>query len=137
VSSYSGHVLFAEDNEDLRDSLVDGLSWIGFRVSGFEDGAALLEALRTAEPPFVVLTDLLMPRCSGYTVLDQLEHAGLLEVIPVLVLTAVPHPELEQATLVIAKPIDLGELATFIDVQMRFAEEQKDAARQRLATIAK
>lgn len=131
-----GHVLFAEDNEDFRESLSDGLRSTGFRVTPLADGAAALRAVLATEPPFIVLTDLLMPKLSGQELIEDLRERGLLDLIPVVVLSAVVDAEVK-ATVVIEKPIEIRDLGKALDVQMRFAERHKDEARERLRLAKK
>ena len=69
VRTDRGHVILAEDSEDFRAVLSDGLVLLGFRVSGFPDGEGALEAALSSDPPYVVLTDLFMPNVSGYQVI--------------------------------------------------------------------
>ena len=77
-------VLVVEDEEYVRDSLLEVLRARGFRVDG---ASGVADALRQLErtPVDVVLTDLRMPELTGLDLLKRL-HASAPEV-PVIVLT--------------------------------------------------
>jgi PAS domain S-box-containing protein len=79
-------ILVAEDNLEMRRYIVEALGerW---RVVSTADGA---EALRTAmaEPPDVVVTDLMMPKLGGDRLVAEMRCRESLADIPVLVLSA-------------------------------------------------
>lgn len=128
-------MLFADDNEDFRDLLAEGLRLLGFDVDAHANGDALKEAVLAATPPFVILTDLLMPRCSGFDVIEHLRNHDLVGLIPVVVLSAVSNPEVGPGMLVIEKPVDIDRLAQALDVQVKLAGRYADEARQQLEKI--
>jgi DNA-binding response OmpR family regulator len=69
----SGHVLLADDDEDVRGLLEFKLRSAGFRVTAVGDGSACLSALAAAEtPPDVVILDVMMPRTDGFRALETL-----------------------------------------------------------------
>jgi CheY-like chemotaxis protein len=125
VGDNRGHVLLAEDNDDYRTILTDYLRHVGFEVSSFSGGAALLEEAFARRPPFVVLTDLFMPGVSGFDVVAELRAANLLPVVPTAVHSAFaweafPEPDV----LAISKPADLGDLALVLDCLCADAAER-------------
>jgi two-component system copper resistance phosphate regulon response regulator CusR len=79
------HVLVAEDDRGLRESLVRVLRFEGYEVQAVGDGAKALEAVSERVPDAVVL-DVMMPVVDGLTACRLLrEHHRLL---PILMLTA-------------------------------------------------
>ena len=66
-------ILVVEDDKDLADILVDGLSVSNFRVLRAEDGEEAL-ALIIDQKPHVVLLDLLLPKLDGFKVLERVRH---------------------------------------------------------------
>lgn len=130
-----GHVLFADDNEDFRDLLTEGLKLLGFRVDAFPHGEKLRQAIAAAEPPFVVVTDLLMPAASGYEVIEFLREQDLIERVPVVVLSAVSNPDVGRGVLVIEKPVDLDQLAKALDVQVKLAGRWAEDAKTQLRRL--
>lgn len=129
-----GHVLLAEDNEDYRTILADALKLVGVRVSAFPNGAEILEAIfGAAAPPFVVVTDLMMPGVSGFDVCAELRQAGLLEVVPVVVISALDTEEPGVTNL--RKPVDLDRLFRVVDEMLSMAEKTAEPARIRLRRV--
>jgi len=79
------HVLVAEDDKALRESLVRVLRFEGYEVEAVGDGAKALEAVDVRVPDAVVL-DIMMPVVDGLAACRRLrEHHRLL---PILMLTA-------------------------------------------------
>jgi CheY-like chemotaxis protein len=62
------NIVIAEDNEQIRLLLSTILEGSGYRVRPAPDGVAALEELR-AEVPDILLSDLYMPRMSGFELL--------------------------------------------------------------------
>jgi DNA-binding NarL/FixJ family response regulator len=65
----SARILVVEDESDARELLVRGLVRQGFAAEGASDGAAALDMLSRGWD--VVVTDLLMPRVDGLTLLTE------------------------------------------------------------------
>jgi CheY-like chemotaxis protein len=83
-----GHVLVVEDDDDLRESLVELLQLEGFEVSASANGREALERLRAPGRPSAIVLDLMMPVMSGAEFrAEQLRDPALAD-IPVLLLTA-------------------------------------------------
>ena len=69
MSAVKAHLLVVDDDEALRNSLVERLSTMGHRVRHAADGfAALLEIRR--EVPDILICDLKMPQMSGFEFLS-------------------------------------------------------------------
>ena len=79
-------ILLIEDDRFLRRACEVGLRKRGFTVATAADGEEGLRVAR-AEPPDVILLDLLMPRMSGLEVLEALRSEEATRSIPVLVLS--------------------------------------------------
>ena len=107
------HVLLAEDDRAVRESLVRALTLEGYAVRAVSNGAHALEALR-AEPADLLLLDVSMPVVDGITVCRVLR--GERNRMPILMLTARTEPSDRVAGLdagaddYLLKPFDLGEL---------------------------
>lgn len=67
---YCKSILVADDNDDVRDSVVDALSAEGYHVEGAKNGKEALKILETMPGPTLVLLDLMMPVMSGWEFLD-------------------------------------------------------------------
>lgn len=80
-----------------------------------------IEALSSVEQslPRLMLLDLMMPRLNGWEVLQQLRERGLLDRIPVVVLTAVGSQRTEGLAdygvrAVLGKPFEIQDLITTV-----------------------
>lgn len=80
-------VLIAEDEPNIVESLGFVLGREGFEVTAVLDGQAALERLR-ADPPDMMILDVMLPRVNGFEVLKQVKSDPSLRSIPVIVLTA-------------------------------------------------
>jgi DNA-binding response OmpR family regulator len=68
-----GHILLAEDSEDVREIVKGILEDAGFEVECAVDGQAALEAMRASRPDLLI-TDVSMPRKSGLELLAELRR---------------------------------------------------------------
>lgn len=78
-------LLVVEDSNRLRESLVDGLSSVGFAVDAAPDGREGLAWARAIEYDVIIL-DLMLPEIDGMTLLSSLRESG--GNAPVLILSA-------------------------------------------------
>ncbi len=81
----SGHLLLAEDDLRVRESVSRALEMEGFEVSTAVDGLAALEKIEGHRPDAVIL-DVMMPRLDGLQVARRVRAEG--DTIPILMLTA-------------------------------------------------
>jgi len=69
----SEEILVVEENEDVRRTIVRTLRARGYRVHEAKDGAEALELLEERTRGFdLVITDLLLPGMSGFTLVDRI-----------------------------------------------------------------
>jgi two-component system, OmpR family, response regulator MprA len=117
-----GHVLLAEDDRGVRESLVRALTFEGYEVEAVTDGAQALEAV-TARQPDVVVLDVMMPYVDGLTVCRQLRDRY--RTLPILMLTARHEVSDRVAGLdagaddYVVKPFALGELLARLRALLR------------------
>jgi CheY-like chemotaxis protein len=102
-------VLIVEDEEASREILEDYLTLEGFRVRSAADGQDALEKLDDAVG--VVLLDLLMPRMTGWDLIERLRSDDKLGALRVIVTTSAPR-EAPTGFMVLRKPIDLPQLVS-------------------------
>jgi CheY-like chemotaxis protein len=81
--------LVIDDSMLIRHTVCRFLETRGFKVETATDGIAALEVLKAIRPD-LILTDLQMPRLSGYELIDALKANEETAGIPVLVLAAKP-----------------------------------------------
>ena len=79
------HILLAEDDEHIRQGLIDTLESEGYRVTGVNNGREAIDE-HTEQRFDLVILDVMMPEKSGYDVCREIRQhdAGL----PILMLTA-------------------------------------------------
>lgn len=80
----SAPVLVVEDDQFLRDMIVDTLEANDVRTATARDGKEALKYLQSSSPSSVIL-DLLLPGADGFAVLEHIQKQG--SKIPVTVLT--------------------------------------------------
>ncbi|MCK2215781.1 SpoIIE family protein phosphatase [Actinomadura sp. ATCC 31491] len=92
VSGAPARVLVADDNADMRRYLARLLRGAGYRVRTVADGQAALESV-LADPPDLVISDVMMPRLDGLRLLAALRADPRVAGVPVLLLSARTGPE--------------------------------------------
>jgi two-component system response regulator ChvI len=83
--SHAVKVLFVEDDIDYREALAGELSDHGFTVQCFDDGEAVLAALKPSLPADVILLDWSLPGTSGIDLVPELRQRGI--ELPIVFLT--------------------------------------------------
>jgi len=78
-------LLVVEDEAHLAEVIADNLAVEGYAVEVVGDGVQALERAR-AEPPALILLDVMLPGLDGFTVCERLRAEG--SEVPVLFLTA-------------------------------------------------
>lgn len=116
------HILLIEDNPGFAEGLRQNLEFDGYRVTVAVDVASSSRAL-TADPPDLIILDLMLPDGNGYDVLRGIRERD--SVTPVLLLTALA----EEAHKVrgfrlgaddyVTKPFGLLELLARIETLLR------------------
>lgn len=80
-------ILIIEDDRTFADIYVDGLTDAGFDVTLASDGESGLELVRKEKPDLVIL-DLMLPKMSGFEVLERLcKDEEAVRCIPTIVVT--------------------------------------------------
>ena len=109
-------VLMIDDEPMLTDVVQAYLEDAGYtHLVAINDPCVALETARRCKPSLVLL-DLMMPKVSGFEILEQLRADEQLRYVPVIVLTAASDPATKLraldlgATEFLAKPVDASEL---------------------------
>jgi DNA-binding response OmpR family regulator len=84
-------VLVADDEEDIRLLVTFRLERAGYEVLEASDGEQALR-LATEHSPDVAVLDVMMPKLSGFEVLDELRSNEATSGLPVILLTARAQP---------------------------------------------
>ena len=130
-------LLVVDDDKAIRKLLERIGQRAGFAVDSARDGAEALEMLR-AKPYAIAIVDLMMPRVSGYELVQQISTITPRPVVIVATaMTNGDHATLDDSMVrrVIRKPFDVNAVAeALIDTAKRIAEERESAAME--GTIA-
>lgn len=81
------HVLIAEDEPNIVESLSFILSREGCEVTAVFDGQAVIDKIATLRPDLVIL-DVMLPKMDGFEVLKWIKGNAELTGVPVMILTA-------------------------------------------------
>ena len=110
-------ILVCDDDPSLRE-LVRAVLGPRYRFVEAADGAEALALAREDRPDLVVL-DVMLPGLSGIEVLEELRTDSDLSSIPVVVITAWSHAELDAqmagADRFVSKPFDPDELSSAVE----------------------
>lgn len=87
VSSTPAQVLIVDDNPDVRTYVSGILREQGYHVVTARNGAEGLKAAQ-AQPPQLIVTDLMMPQVSGLDMIRLIRQNKTLQGIPIILLTA-------------------------------------------------
>jgi CheY-like chemotaxis protein len=130
-------ILVAEDGEDDALLLKRAFSKVGIGLPAYvcEDGEQVISYLKgegefsdRAKYPFprVLITDLKMPKCTGFDVLRWLQSHPECNMIPKVVLSASAEPEDVKlayqlgANCYFHKPTSFGDLVKMVEIAHRF-----------------
>ncbi len=129
-------VMVVDDEQHLRESLVELFTTGGYRVLEARDGLEALDRLQTDDLcPDAILMDLKMPRSSGMETLQALAMRESTKEIPVVIITAFGGSEQTIQAMkagafdYITKPFDADELLKMVHraVEMRRLSAGVDA----------
>ncbi len=134
-------VYVVDDDEDMRDSLLELFMVTKTRASAFSNGSEFLETADISAPGCLVV-DLRMPGGTGLDLQARLSHAG--SRLPVIFLTAyadVPASVKAMkagATDFITKPFASQDLLDAVDHAIKLDAERRvvDAERERIEALA-
>lgn len=103
------------DDEQINRELLETILAFNYEVDSAENGAEAMEMLRAAEQPYsLLLLDLLMPKMSGFQVIEECKADEELSKIPILVLTSEKSAEVRSIRLgaddFITKPYRMPEV---------------------------
>ncbi len=127
-------ILLADDNADMREYLRRLLTR-DYDVQAVPDGAAALSAAQ-AEPPDLLLTDVMMPYLDGFELLRAIRADSRTRPLPVILLSARAGEESAVEGLdagaddYLAKPFTAHELMARVRTHLELSRVRRDWARQ-------
>jgi CheY-like chemotaxis protein len=109
-------ILVVEDDPDLRTSLADALTDLGYDVRVAGNGAEALAALERGERPDVILLDLMMPVMDGWAFRSAQRVDPRIAGIPVVVVSAEAAGTMASLSPAdfLPKPFDLDRLLAVV-----------------------
>jgi PAS domain S-box-containing protein len=128
-------ILVVDDNTDMRDYLSRLLSRHHYQVEAVANGDAALESIR-ANPPDLVLSDVMMPGMDGYGLLHTLRSDAATRQIPFILLSARAGEESQVegraagADDYLVKPFSVRELLVRVQATLKMAQVRQEALRQ-------
>jgi CRP-like cAMP-binding protein/CheY-like chemotaxis protein len=123
-------VLIIEDNDDIRENVIEILELAGYTVTSASNGKAGVE-LAFSDIPDIILCDIMMPELDGYGVLYLLSKRPETIAIPFIFLTAkAEHFDRRKgmemgADDYLTKPFDDMELLAAIESRLKKKEGQQ------------
>lgn len=104
----SHSVLVVEDDDDIRNAIVDLLESEGYKAESAVNGKDALEKLGNINKPCLVLLDMMMPIMNGRQFLDEVMKDSKLAPLPILIVSAVADKTNTEGSVgFLKKPIDI------------------------------
>lgn len=101
-------ILVVEDDDDIRNAIVDLLETEGYSTEAAINGKDALDKLNLIPKPCLVLLDMMMPIMNGRQFLDKVMKDSTLAPIPVLIVSAVADKTNTEGSVgFLKKPIDI------------------------------
>ncbi|OGV47576.1 MAG: DNA-binding response regulator [Lentisphaerae bacterium GWF2_44_16] len=132
-------ILVVEDEENIREGLIDALGMEGYEVKGVADGREALKYYTQWEPELLLL-DIMMPHKSGYDICREIRRGN--PHIPIIMLTA-KGEEIDKvlglelgADDYITKPFGLRELAARISAVLRRAYPSEEPRKENFTELS-
>ncbi len=136
-------ILCIEDEDHLRQDLIEELSAAGYAAFGASDGREALAVLESKKPD-LILCDISMPHLDGFTFLDTVRaNRPDLADVPLVFLTALDQRQsviagkLAGADDYLVKPIDYDLLLATIKARLGQVERMDQKAERNIAALRK
>jgi CheY-like chemotaxis protein len=112
----ASRILVVDDNDALRENLVEALELEGYAVEAVASGAAALASLARDPLPGVVLIDMLMPGMSGQELVTTVRGDPRLAGLKVALVTGLtPSRASLPVDAVLGKPFGVADLLRVVE----------------------
>lgn len=109
-------ILVVEDDNDIRNSLIEVLELEGYHTEAASNGQEALDLLKTTQKPCLVLLDMMMPIMNGREFLDRVMEDSYLAPMPVLVVSAIADKsDTHGAIDFVKKPVDIEVILKYVE----------------------
>lgn len=107
-------ILIVDDDEGVRQTVAELLSYEGYEVNTARDGAEGLRALSTGPLPNAIILDLMMPNVDGWAFREE-QLAGGARAVPTIIFSAAraslpPRRAGLEGYAFLSKPFDIDRL---------------------------
>ncbi len=133
-------ILVIEDEDDLRNDILETLTLEGFEAYGAENGAVGIERARELTPDLIIC-DIMMPQMDGYQVLQTLRKENATATIPFIFLTAKTERDDMRYGMVLGaddyltKPFRISELLESVQSRLQKRAEMQAQAERKLENL--
>lgn len=118
------YILVVDDEEDLRDLMVEVLVSAGYTARGYGPIEGLTQALRMT--PELIVLDVMMPEMDGPAFRSELERHAATAGIPLIIVTAWHEPEVWFSSLkpagILPKPFEIKLLVEMVKTVLAHKE---------------
>ena len=112
--------MVVEDDDDIRNTIVELLESEGYHTEPAINGKDALEKLTVIPKPCLVLLDMMMPIMNGREFLDRVMTDSYLAPIPILVVSAVADRSNTKGSVgFLKKPIDIEVFLNLVNKYCR------------------
>lgn len=124
------HVLYVDDDADLRRFVKGLLERHGYQVTIAGTGEAGLDVAR-AHPPDLIMLDIMLPGLNGFEICQQLRGDEGLRGVPVLMLTGMDDAKLNErafaagAQVCMTKPLQADRLLSAVQMVLKSAAQKR------------
>ena len=125
-------IVLIEDEQVLVNLLKKRLEEEGYEVQIALDGVSGLELIHTAKPDLVLL-DMMLPRMSGFSILEQLNAEKIIPAMPLVIVSNSGQPiELDRALklgvrdYLVKVNFDLNEVVTKVNLVFNSIRQEQD-----------
>ena len=112
-------ILVVEDDESLRNLLIDALGIAGFDVVAYPSGESVSNKISSIKPDLIV-SDIMMPGITGLELIEKVHQQAQFKQIPFIFLSALASKEDQNKGIIagakgyITKPFKASELLALI-----------------------